>query len=96
MPRSAYYSKDEDVPASTREYGGRDFKLVSDSLPYLTSFNSQANFANSIVRDLQSSIFDINPSTKLWQIERRPPLNMKLEALPNAEGIASGIGLQSG
>jgi DNA polymerase zeta len=96
MPRSAYYSKDEDVPTSTREYGGRDFKLVSDSLPYLTSFNSQANFTNSIVRDLQSSIFDTNPSTKLWQIERRPPLNMKLEAIPNAEGSGSGIGAQSG
>jgi DNA polymerase zeta len=37
--QDAYYSKDEDVPARPREYAGREFRLESNTVPFLPSFD---------------------------------------------------------
>lgn len=37
--RNAYYSNQDDVPDRAREYAGREFKLESDTLPYLPPFD---------------------------------------------------------
>ena len=41
--RDAYYSKGEDVPERPREYGGREFKLESTTVPYLPDFDSSGS-----------------------------------------------------
>lgn len=46
--QEAYYSSENDVPELPREYAGREFKLGSDTIPYLPDFDltgtSAANF----------------------------------------------------
>ncbi|OAL56699.1 DNA polymeras-like protein zeta catalytic subunit [Pyrenochaeta sp. DS3sAY3a] len=46
--QDAFYSDETDVPDRAREYAGREFKLQSNSLPYLPPFDptgtSEANF----------------------------------------------------
>ena len=74
VARSAFYSKDDDVPGSTREYGGREFRLVSASLPYLAAFNGGTSFTKSIFKGKAPSNVPFSPFTRIWQIERRPPL----------------------
>ncbi|KFA75353.1 hypothetical protein S40288_02003 [Stachybotrys chartarum IBT 40288] len=37
--QDAFYSKEKDVPTRSREYAGREFKLESNSLPYLPAFD---------------------------------------------------------
>ena len=71
---SAFYSKDKDVPGSTREYGGREFKLVSTSLPYLEVFNGGTSFTKSIFQGKAFPNMPFSPFTRIWQIERRPPI----------------------
>ena len=74
IPRSAFYSKDEDVPGYAREYGGREFKLVSASLPYLENFDSRTNFTKSVFSQGNASPDSPISFTKIWQIERKPPI----------------------
>jgi hypothetical protein len=95
VPRCAYYSKAEDVPVSAREYAGREFRLVSDTLPYLDSFGAGLSFTGSIIRDGPAPIPCLGPTWKVWQFERRPPSwgsNDILQLPP----ISSGSGFQSG
>ena len=77
IPRSAYYSRDQDVPASTREYGGREFKLVSTSLPYLDEFNSGTNFRKSILLGKPSPDTIVRRLTRIWEIGKRPPILLR-------------------
>lgn len=37
--RDAFYSQDEDVPRRPREYAGKEYRLGSDTLPYLPDFD---------------------------------------------------------
>ncbi|KAI1870822.1 uncharacterized protein JN550_004968 [Neoarthrinium moseri] len=37
--QDAYYSNDKDVPPRLREYAGQDFRLTSNTLPYLPDFD---------------------------------------------------------
>ncbi|EAS35045.3 polymerase zeta subunit [Coccidioides immitis RS] len=37
--QNAYYSNDDDVPDRSREYAGREFKLESNTVPYLPPFD---------------------------------------------------------
>ncbi|KAK2064956.1 DNA polymerase family B [Colletotrichum caudatum] len=37
--QDAYYSEEKDVPARPREYAGREFRLESNTLPYLANFD---------------------------------------------------------
>ncbi|KPM42274.1 DNA polymerase zeta catalytic subunit [Neonectria ditissima] len=40
--QDAYYSKEKDVPARTREYAGREFRLRGITLPFLPDFDPTA------------------------------------------------------
>jgi hypothetical protein len=85
IPQFAYYSKDEDVPRSSREYAGKEYRLISNSLFYLLPFESVGNFPESIFKQtlsLPSPAF-----TKIWQIAQKPPLVSK-----HFTSIASGTG----
>jgi DNA polymerase zeta len=50
--QEAFYSNEDDVPARAREYAGREFKLESDTLPFLPEFDptgtSLATFSRKI------------------------------------------------
>jgi len=78
VPLAAYYSKDEDVPATTREYGGREFKLVSHSLPYLEPFNCGRQFSHSLLREPTRPTSQPLRGGKVWQFENKPPQNLKM------------------
>ncbi|KAH7175938.1 hypothetical protein EDB81DRAFT_29310 [Dactylonectria macrodidyma] len=40
--QDAYYSKEKDVPGRAREYAGREFRLESNTLPFLPEFDPTA------------------------------------------------------
>lgn len=96
LPRSAYYSMDEDVPRTNREYGGKEFRLISDSLRFLGIFTCGSLFAGSVFQDTSRLIFGQPLSLKLWQFERKPPLKPLLMANPFASNVLPVHGLQPG
>lgn len=79
LPRSAYYSKDEDVPMTSREYGGREFRLVSENLPFLGTFDCGFTFTGSIFEAAPRVNLYTGPCLRVWQFERKPPLNALLD-----------------
>ncbi|KAK1500829.1 DNA polymerase family B [Colletotrichum tamarilloi] len=46
--QDAYYSEEKDVPARPREYAGREFRLESNTLPFLAEFDPTGTSAASI------------------------------------------------
>ncbi|KAJ0299941.1 hypothetical protein COL516b_008678 [Colletotrichum fioriniae] len=46
--QDAYYSEERDVPARPREYAGREFRLESNTLPYLAEFDPTGTSAASV------------------------------------------------
>jgi DNA polymerase zeta len=78
VPQDVFYGRDEDVPNTTREYGGREFKLVSRNLPYLDHFNT------GISTDLFQYAEDDGAKRRIWQLEDRPPA---VQSLGESEGL---------
>ncbi|KAI1939427.1 DNA polymerase zeta [Ophidiomyces ophidiicola] len=82
--QGAYYSNEEDVPDRPREYGGREFKLESNTVPYLPMFDptGQSLLPNGPV---QTSAFDHDTlesvsnrlrkgcSLRRWEFAPTPP-----------------------
>ena len=48
LHRDAYYSCDTDVPDRAREYAGKEFKIESETLPYLPNFDASGNSPASL------------------------------------------------
>jgi DNA polymerase zeta len=82
--QDAYYSNEADVPDRAREYGGREFKLQSTTLPYLPPFDptgtSPANFGEfaSIVLDKnkEDALYSLRSQRcklRNWEIATAPP-----------------------
>ncbi|OLN86021.1 DNA polymerase zeta catalytic subunit [Colletotrichum chlorophyti] len=46
--QDAYYSEEKDVPARPREYAGREYRLDSNTLPYLADFDPSGTSAASM------------------------------------------------
>ncbi|EEP75605.1 hypothetical protein UREG_00451 [Uncinocarpus reesii 1704] len=46
--QNAYYSNDDDVPERSREYAGREFKLESNTVPYLPQFDPTGKISESL------------------------------------------------
>lgn len=59
--QEAFYSQEKDVPHRPREYAGREFRLESNTLPYLPEFDStgQSRFSASFGLSV-----DFNPDNK--------------------------------
>lgn len=82
--QEAYYSNESDVPDLPREYAGREFKLESDTVPYLPAFDasgtSLAVFGRkpAIMLD-QSAEFTLDNQRRKrctvsqWSIAEAPP-----------------------
>ncbi|KAH0536373.1 hypothetical protein FGG08_006747 [Glutinoglossum americanum] len=67
--RDPYYSNEKDVPDRPREYAGREFKLESDTAPFLPEFNTGGPFDSTIERI--GSRFDKTKEEKVLQYRRR-------------------------
>ncbi|OHE95822.1 DNA polymerase family B [Colletotrichum orchidophilum] len=82
--QDAYYSEEKDVPVRPREYAGREFRLESNTLPYLADFDPSGTSAasmgiksdtpidktkNDVRYDAQASLC----SYRSWEIAEPPP-----------------------
>lgn len=82
--QDAYYSDEKDVPDRSREYAGREFKLESNTIPFLPDFDptgkSAATFGKkpSVIRDKSKEELFYNRRRKMcslknWEIAAAPP-----------------------
>ena len=82
--QEAYYSEDKDVPERSREYGGKEFKLESTTVPYLPDFDASGNSPATyglkpgvvVDRVQQEKAFANRKrdcSLKTWEIAQTPP-----------------------
>jgi len=88
--QDAYYSDEKDVPDRPREYAGKEFKLESNSVPFLPDFDatglSPASFGNKppVIRDKVKEELLYNRqrkrcSFKNWEIAEAPPLSTEVK-----------------
>ena len=77
--QDAYYSNEKDVPDRPREYAGREFKLESNTLPFLPAFDKNGGHGKKkgvldrAREDLLLQRRRRNCSLLSWQIMRPPP-----------------------
>lgn len=88
--QNAYYSKEKDVPLRAREYAGQEFRLQSNTVPYLPAFDetgsSPATFGietdNSSLRAANEAKHAKNRrecSLKNWEFAQPPPTYTEVE-----------------
>lgn len=68
--QNAYYSDEADVPDRQREYAGREFKLESNTVPYLPDFDSSGTSAGTYGRRIPA-LLDEDQEGKLDRKRRR-------------------------
>jgi DNA polymerase zeta len=82
--QDAFYSREKDVPTRKREYAGREFRLESNTLPYLPEFDatglSPATFGTKVDVALDRNAVELQYSRqrkqctlKSWEIATPPP-----------------------
>ncbi|KAF7548333.1 hypothetical protein G7Z17_g7120 [Cylindrodendrum hubeiense] len=82
--QDAYYSREKDVPVRTREYAGREFRLESNTLPFLPDFDptatSPANYGLKQGRNLDKlqmrREYERQSKTctwRSWEVANLPP-----------------------
>ncbi|KAF6840655.1 DNA polymerase zeta catalytic subunit [Colletotrichum plurivorum] len=83
--QDAYYSEEKDVPSRPREYAGREFRLESNSLPYLADFdptgisteNTSMKPDPSVSKAKADMIYESQGSAcsyRSWEIAQPPPI----------------------
>ncbi|KAL3703967.1 DNA polymerase zeta [Talaromyces marneffei ATCC 18224] len=92
-----FYSDDNDVPERSREYAGRDFRLVSNSIRYLPEFGRQGRnihlFSETLPPILsldeqrkEDQKLREHSSARIWEFAQLPPSrNEVLEWFENEE-----------
>ena len=77
--QDAYYSSEKDVPERSREYAGQEFRLESNTLPYLPVFDKTGerrlakNALDKASTELAEQRRKNNCSLKVWEIMQPPP-----------------------
>ena len=78
--QDAYYSNEKDVPERPREYAGQEFRLESNTLPYLPTFNrtgeqttGKGTTLDKAKEELAESRRRRQCSLKVWEIMVSPP-----------------------
>lgn len=78
--QDAYYSNEKDVPERVREYAGQEFRLESNTLPYLPDFDNTGEQTAEKTAALDRTKADLvearrrgNCSLKSWEIMAPPP-----------------------
>ncbi|KAF8472023.1 hypothetical protein BDZ91DRAFT_775438 [Kalaharituber pfeilii] len=85
--QEAYYSNEKDVPSQPREYAGREFKLESNTVPYLPDFDPLGDGSFT----LRAQFSRNHPTTlRHWEIATPPPSRREiddwLKALKRVDG----------
>ncbi|KAL2209296.1 hypothetical protein CC79DRAFT_1367486 [Sarocladium strictum] len=88
--QDAYYSNEADVPARAREYAGREFRLESNTVPFLPAFDPTAlSLISHGVRgdgpDIEAAALEYarqgrQCSWRSWEFARPPPSYGAVEA----------------
>ena len=87
--QDAYYSDEKDVPDRPREYAGREFKIESNTLPYLPDFDPTGSSLAShgektaavIDKIIQQKFYQTQRTTcdlRVWEIDQRPPTRSEI------------------
>ncbi|KAH0290427.1 putative DNA polymerase zeta catalytic subunit, partial [Aureobasidium sp. EXF-3399] len=82
--QDAYYSDEQDVPERSREYAGQEFKLESNTIPFLPDFDptggSDASRGAKVLIVLDKAKEELEHEARRrdcflqrWEIEARPP-----------------------
>ncbi|KXT16901.1 hypothetical protein AC579_4724 [Pseudocercospora musae] len=78
--QDAYYSSEKDVPERPREYAGQEFRLESNTLPYLPAFDRDGSVIDSNVRTSNRPELELAEqrrgnecSLRTWEIMKPPP-----------------------
>ena len=69
--QDAYYSNEKDVPPRPREYAGREFKLQSTTVPFLTDFDPSGDSSSAL--RVQKPNQKPLPTMRVWEILQPPP-----------------------
>ncbi|THW91666.1 putative DNA polymerase zeta catalytic subunit [Aureobasidium pullulans] len=88
--QDAYYSDEQDVPERAREYAGQEFKLESNTVPFLPDFDATGGSDASrgakvpIVLDKAKEELEHQARRKdcflqRWEIEARPPSFLEVQ-----------------
>lgn len=89
--QDAYYSNEKDVPERTREYAGKEFKLVSETTSFLVDFDPTGKSPASRGEKI-SVLMDKNDEERLsrrrrlacglrtWEIGEMPPTRQEVQA----------------
>ncbi|KAF2090449.1 hypothetical protein K490DRAFT_35841 [Saccharata proteae CBS 121410] len=88
--QDAYYSDEKDVPDRPREYAGREFKLESNTLPYLPAFDPTGTSAATVgekpgividkaKEELEHRSRRSRCSLRNWEIAKAPPTAAEVE-----------------
>ncbi|PNP49558.1 hypothetical protein THARTR1_09880 [Trichoderma harzianum] len=55
--QDAFYSKEKDLSLRRREYAGKEFQLISDTLPFLPEFDPNGNSSQVGSQDAETDLF---------------------------------------
>jgi DNA polymerase zeta len=106
--RDAYYSNDSDVPERPREYAGKEFRLESNTVPYLPEFDSSPvptpaalGRKPGIVRDVAKEEIGYNGRRKMcslrnWEIASAPPSRAEVEEWLKSQAQKDDVELDPG
>lgn len=87
--QDAYYSDEKDVPDRPREYAGREFKIESNTLPYLPDFDptgsslashgeKTAAVIDKIIQQKYYQVQRMSCDLRIWEIDQRPPARSEI------------------
>ncbi|KAL9123251.1 MAG: hypothetical protein Q9187_000196 [Circinaria calcarea] len=104
--QDAYYSDERDVPERAREYAGKDYKLESNTVPYLPEFDptgsslAAVGVKPAIVVDktAEQKLFQRQRricSLRTWEVDRLPPTRSELQGWLDGEDSKDGPGGKS-
>ncbi|KAF6802480.1 DNA polymerase zeta catalytic subunit [Colletotrichum sojae] len=106
--QDAYYSEEKDVPSRPREYAGREFRLESNSLPYLADFdptgisseNTSMKPDPSVSKAKADMIYESQGSAcshRSWEIAQPPPTYKEVqEWWENREHVRTSLNSRPG
>ena len=98
--QDAYYSDEKDVPDRPREYAGREYKIESNTLPYLPKFDPTGSSlasrgektAAGIDKIIQEKLYEVQRRScdlRMWEFDQRPPA--RSEILSWLEGFEDNV-----
>jgi len=100
--QDAHYSNEKDVPERAREYAGKEFKIESETVPFLPDFDPSGTSPASLGEKARMVVDKaaVNVATRrrgracghrIWEIEKSPPTRVEVQAWLDG-GVGEGVG----